>query len=445
MPGRRFLSPEATHHLSDWVRRQASPLSGGTQDFDDVMDLIGDATIVMLGEASHGTAEFYATRARLTQRLISEKGFNLVAIEGDWPDSLGVNRFVKDGPGTALDSLRGFKRYPTWMWRNTVVLSFIDWLRAHNDTLPDETRNVGFYGLDVYSLHASMEAVLRFLRRVDPMAAQVAKERFACFEPFGEDTQQYALQAHYLSQSCEDEVVATLKDLQQRRWRYVSETSSQTVFEAEMNALAVLDAERYYRTMMRSDTQSWNLRDQHMASVLDRLLAHFGPDTKAILWEHNTHIGDFRATGEARSGYLNVGQLVRERYGDLAVAVGFGTHRGTVTASSEWDGIAQFKQVPPARPGSYEDIFHQAGIPNFYLRLKGLDPADMPNAWLYQPQDERAIGVVYFPEREDYGNYLSSRLAERYDAYFFFDESLAVEPLDPGYEPPGLETYPFGQ
>ncbi|HEY9855177.1 MAG TPA: erythromycin esterase family protein [Stenomitos sp.] len=444
MPSRRFLSPEVTLHLSDWVRRRALPLTGRLDDFDDVMDLVGDRSIVMIGEASHGTADFYSTRARLTQRLIAEKGFNLVAIEGDWPDALGVNRFVKGGPGTARDSLRGFRRYPTWMWRNTTVLAFIEWLRAFNDGMGLQRPKVGFYGLDVYSLHASMEAVLRFLRRVDPRAADVARQRFACFEPFGEDTQRYALQAHYLSQSCEDEVVQTLVDLQQRRWRYVSETSSEAVFEAEMNALAVMDAERYYRAMLASDASSWNLRDRHMTTVLERLLAHFGPTTKAVLWEHNTHIGDFRATGEAQDGYLNIGQLVREQYGEQAVAVGFGTHRGTVTCSSEWDGVAEFKRVPPARPGSYEDVFHQSGVPNFYMRLKGLEPRDMPDGWLFQPQDERAIGVVYFPEREDYGNYLSSRLANRYDAYFFFDESLAVEPLDPGPEPPGLETYPMG-
>lgn len=445
MPSRRTLSPEVTLHLFDWVRRRALPLQGGPDDFDDLMDLVGDASIVMLGEASHGTAEFYATRARLTQRLVAEKGFNLVAIEGDWPDSLGVNRFVRGGPGTALDSLRGFRRYPTWMWRNTTVLSFIDWLRAYNDGVASGRDKVGFYGLDVYSLHASMEAVLRFLRRVDPPAAEVARRRFACFEPFGEDTRQYALQAHFLAQSCEDEVVQTLVDLQQRRWRYVSETSSEAVFEAELNALAVLDAEQYYRSMVASDSTSWNLRDRHMATVLDRLLAHFGPSAKAILWEHNTHIGDFRATGEADDGYLNIGQLVREKYGERAVAVGFGTHRGTVTCSSEWDGAAEFKRVPPARPGSYEDVFHRAGVPNLYLRLKGLSPADMPDAWLYRPHGERAIGVVYHPEREAFGNYLSSRLAERYDAYFFFDQSLAVEPLDAGPEPPGLETYPLGQ
>lgn len=444
MTSRRFLSPEATVHQSDWVRRRALPLTGGLNDFDDLMDLVGDARIVMLGEASHGTAEFYATRARFTQRLIAEKGFNLVAIEGDWPDSLGVNRFVKGGPGTAFDSLRGFKRYPTWMWRNTVVLSFIEWLRAFNDGVSDQRPKVGFYGLDVYSLHASMEAVVRFLRRVDPSAAEVAKQRFACFEPFGSDTQRYAVHAHYLDQSCEDEVVQTLLDLQRRRWRYVSETSSEAVFEAELNALAVLDAEHYYRTMMTSDVESWNLRDRHMATVLDKLLAHVGPGAKAVLWEHNTHVGDFRATGEGAHGYLNIGQLVREQYGNDAVAVGFGTHRGTVTCSSEWDGVAEFKRVPPARPGSYEDVFHLSGVRNFYLRLKGLQPIDMPEGWLFQAQDERAIGVVYFPEREAYGNYLASRLAERYDAYFFFDETLAVEPLDPGREPPGLETYPMG-
>lgn len=445
MPSRRLWSPEVTLRRSDWVRRRALPLTGGRSDFDDAMDLVGDARIVMLGEASHGTADFYSARARLTQRLIAEQGFNLVAIEGDWPDSLYVNRYVKGGPGTALDSLRGFRRYPTWMWRNTVVLGFIEWLRGFNEGLDDAQPKVGFYGLDVYSLHASMEAVLRYLRRVDPPAAEIARQRYACFGPFGDDTQRYALHAHFMDQSCEDEVVQTLKDLQARRWRYVGASSSEALFEAELNALAVLDAERYYRAMIQSDATSWNLRDEHMATVLERLLAHSGPTSKAILWEHNTHIGDFRATSEARDGYLNIGQLMRERYGEDAVAVGFGTHRGTVTCSSEWDGPAEFKPVPPARPGSVEDVFHQAGVPSWYMRFKGLEREAMPDGWLFQPQDERAIGVVYHPEREDFGNYLSSRLAERYDAYFFFDETFAVEPLDQGPVPPGLETYPLGQ
>lgn len=429
--------------LPGWVRQHAQPLTGNQSDFDALMELIGDARIVMLGEASHGTSEFYATRARLTQRLIEEKGFNLVAIEGDWPDASEVNRFVRGGAGKALDSLAGFKRFPTWMWRNTVVLGFVEWLRRHNEALAPGVSPVGFYGLDVYSLHASMDAVVRFLDSVDPAAAGIARKRYACFEPFGEDTQQYALSAHFMSRSCEQEVVDTLLEMMQHRWEYALKSSTDAVFEAELNAIAALDAERYYAQMVLGGAVTWNLRDRHMVSTLDRLLEHLGPEAKAILWEHNTHIGDFRATYEGQGGHVNVGQLVRERYGEQAVAVGFGTYRGTVTAASAWDGEAEFKRVPPAREGSYEAIFHAAGVPNFYLDLKHL-PHGAIDSWLYETRDERAIGVVYDPERERFGNYVPSRLADRYDAYLFYDETLAIEPLDPGPEPPGLETYPSG-
>lgn len=432
-----------TTPYAEWIQSHARPLHGAPQDFDAVLDLIGEARIVMLGEATHGTAEFYATRARLTQRLIEDRGFTFVAIEGDWPDASRVNRYVRGGPGTPLDALAGFKRFPTWMWRNTIVLSFVEWLRRYNDRRSFSRPAVGFYGLDLYSLHASMEAVVGFLDRVDPHAAELARRRFACFEPFGEDTQQYALSAHFLSTSCEDEVVAMLVDLMRRRARYAELTSAEETFEAELNAIAVLDAERYYRQMVQGGAVTWNLRDRHMVDTLERLLIQLGSDSKAILWEHNTHIGDFRATYESATGHVNVGQLVREQFGDRSVAVGFGTYRGTVTAASRWDGPAEFKRVPPARPGSYEAMFHDAGLPACYLGMKRLLKWEA-DAWLFQTRDERAIGVVYDPLREAIGNYVPSRLADRYDAYFYFDETLAVEPLDPGPEPPGLETYPSG-
>lgn len=434
------MADRLTATLADWVSANATPLLRTPHDFDPLMDRIGDARIVMLGEASHGTAEFYAIRAQITQRLIVEKGFNMVAIEGDWPDAARVNRFVTgERDGTALDSLAGFKRFPTWMWRNTIVLDFVDWLREHNARDPDHMTH--FYGLDVYSLHASIAEVLRYLEAVDPPAAAQARERYGCFEPF-QDTQTYAMSAHYLAESCEDQVVETLLDLQRRRGDYLKRSSPEAVLDAELNALAALNAERYYRQMVYGGAVTWNLRDHHMVDVLNRLLAHMGPDSKAVLWEHNSHIGDFRATYEGRSGHVNVGQLVREQYGDRTIAVGFGTYQGTVTAASEWDGPHRYMRVPPAREHSYEAIFHAAGMDRFLLDL------DAPllgrgGEWLFQTREERAIGVVYHPERERWGNYVPSRLANRYDAYLFFDETFAVEPLDP-IEPPGLEAYPEG-
>lgn len=436
--GRGHWQPTLTH--ADWVRLSARPMRAIPEDFDDFMAAVGDARIVMLGEASHGTAEFYATRARMTRRLIEEKGFSFVAIEGDWPDSAQVNRFVRGGSGEALEALGGFRRFPIWMWRNTVVLAFVEWLRAWNDRLPPPAR-VGFYGLDLYSLHASIEAVLAFLDRVDPAAAEVARERYACFGPFGDDTQQYALNAHFLAASCEDEVVATLLDLREQRARYAALTSADEAFDAELNATAAANAECYYRQMVVGGPTTWNLRDRHMAATLERLLAHLGPDAKAVVWEHNSHIGDFRATYEGESGHLNVGQLVRDRHGADAFAVGFGTYRGTVTAARAWDAPPEFMRVPPAREDSIEAVFHLARIPSLYLDLRELTRG---GAWLSETRPERAIGVVYHPEREAFGNYVPSRLAERYDAYVFHDETLAVEPLDLGPEPPGLETYPSG-
>lgn len=438
------MADRLTVTLADWVKAHAQPIEGKATDFDALMERIGEARIVMLGEATHGTAEFYAIRAQLTQRLILEKGFSMVAIEGDWPDAARVNRYVtgkpEDGaPETALDALAGFQRFPSWMWRNTVLRDFVDWLHAHNARTPE--RMTRFYGLDLYSLHASIAEVLRYLETVDPPAAAKARERYACFEPF-QDTQDYALSAPYMAESCEDQVVSTLLDLQRRRGDYAKRSSPEAVLDAELNALAALNAERYYRQMIYGGTVTWNLRDHHMMDVLNRLLAHAGPDSKAVLWEHNSHIGDFRATYEGRSGHVNVGQLVREQYGDRSIAVGLGTHRGTVTAASVWDGAHAFMPVPPARTHSYEAIFHEAGMERFYLdldarRLEG------EGQWLFDTREERAIGVVYHPERERWTNYVPSRLASRYDAYLFFDETLAIEPLDP-FEAPGLETYPEG-
>jgi erythromycin esterase-like protein len=438
------MADRLTATLADWVHRNAVPLRGAPEEFDPLLERIGNARIVMLGEASHGTAEFYAARAQLTRRLITERGFTMVAIEGDWPDAARVNRFVT---GTAaegeaknsMEALSGFRRFPTWMWRNTVVLDFVDWLRSHNVLHPE--RMVHFYGLDVYSLHASIAEVLRYLEKVDPPAAALARRRYECFEPF-QDTQTYALSTHYLAENCEDEVVATLLDLQRRRGDYAKRSSPEALLDAELNALAALNAERYYRQMVYGGAVTWNLRDHHMVDVLNRLLQHMGPRSKVVLWEHNSHIGDFRATYEGKSGHVNVGQLLREQFGDNVCAVGFGTHHGTVTAASEWDGPHTFKPVPPARAHSYEAIFHEAELGRFYLDL-GANQLDRGGEWLFATREERAIGVIYHPDRERWGNYVPSQLARRYDAYMFYDETFAVEPLDV-CEPPGLESYPEG-
>lgn len=430
--------------VRDALSRWAQPLGGTEADYDDLIDLIGDARVVMLGEASHGTHEFYAVRAEITKRLIARHGFDFVAIEGDWPDAYRVDRWVKGGPGDARAALEGFKRFPTWMWRNVPVEGFIRWLRAFNDARADGDPRVGFYGLDVYSLHTSMDAVVRYLERVDRAAADQAARHYACLDPFVEDTAAYAWQVHFTDQSCEEEVLRTMLDLRARRAAHVEAIGEEAVFDAEINALAAANAERYYRLMVRGGATTWNLRDRHMVAVLERLLAKHGPRSKAIVWEHNSHIGDFRATHEGAGGYLNVGQLVREAYGAASIAVGFGTHRGTVTCADAWDGPPRYKRVPPAREGSYEHAFVRLDPKAFYLPLARIPHDDPAGAWLRETRGERAIGVVYDPAREAYGNYVPTKLADRYDAYLFFDTSFAVEPLDPGAHEPGLEAYPTG-
>ncbi len=439
-----MASIEVAARVRESLSRWAQPLGGTEADYDDLVGLIGDARVVMLGEASHGTHEFYAVRAEITKRLIARHNFTFVAIEGDWPDTYRVDRWVKGGDGTVRQALEGFKRFPTWMWRNVPVEAFLTWLREFNDAREAEAQRVGFYGLDVYSLHTSMGEVIKFLRKVDPEAADRAARHYACLDPFVEDTSAYAWQVHFTDQSCEDEVVRTMLDLRTSRETHAERGGAEAAFDAELNALAATNAERYYRLMVRGGATTWNLRDRHMMAVLERLLDKHGPRSKAIVWEHNSHIGDFRATHEGQGGYLNVGQLVREKFGPSAIAVGFGSHRGTVTAAHAWDGEPKFMRVPPAREGSYEHAFVRIGPPNFYLPLARIGANDAAGGWLRETRGERAIGVVYDPAREHFGNYVPTRLADRYDAYLFFDSTFAVEPLDPGMHGPGIEGYPTG-
>ncbi len=422
--------------LINAVRETAHPLTGATTDYDPLMQLIGGARFVLLGEATHGTHEFYWARAEITKRLITEKGFVAVAVEADWPDAYRVNRYVRgrSGDPTARDALAGFKRFPIWMWRNTDVLDFIEWLRARNTSLPPDARKTGFYGLDLYSLHASIEAVVSYLEKVDPEAAKRARYRYSCFEHFGEDTQAYGYAAGFnLSKSCEDEVVAQLIELQQHTAEYAKrdgQVAEDEFFYAEQNARLAKDAEEYYRTMFSGRVSSWNLRDRHMAETLEALVAHLereGGGTKVVVWAHNSHVGDARATSMGSQGELNIGQLVRERHGREAVLVGFSTYTGTVTAASDWGAPLERKRVRPALQDSYEALFHQAGLSNFLLPSHNDSKA--ANA-LHGPRLERAIGVIYLPKSERISHYFQARLPEQFDAVLHFDETLAIEPLD---------------
>ena len=440
--------------LADLVRRSAHPLRGASGDYDPLSDLVGDARFVLLGEASHGTHEFYAERARITRRLIEEKGFTAVAVEADWPDAYRVNRYVR-GAGDdaqAVAALGDFRRSPTWMWRNAAVADFLEWLHGHNAAC-SRGEKAGFYGLDLYSLHASIRAVLGYLDKVDPEAARRARYRYACFDHSGEDTQAYGFAASFgLGQSCESEVVAQLIELQRRAGEYArrdGRVAEDEYFYAEQNARLARNAEQYYRSMFQDRDSSWNLRDRHMVETLAELVGHLdrttGGRTKVVVWAHNSHLGDARATEMGEQGEWNVGQLVRERYDDDAVNVGFTTYDGTVTAASDWDAPAERKRVRPALPGSYEALFHDVGLPSFLVALR--DGGELAQA-LRGPRLERAIGVIYRPETERQSHYFHARLTEQFDALIHFDRTEAVEPLDrdSGGEEPGEvpETFPAG-
>ncbi len=433
------------------IRSTLSRLTGAKDDFDSLLHLIGNAHFVLIGEASHGTHEFYATRAEITRRLIVEKGFNAVAVEADWPDAYRINRFVRglSDDSEAVDALSDFKRFPTWMWRNADVLDFIGWLREFNDRIDKDDQKTGFYGLDLYSLYTSIEKVIGYLDKVDPDAARRARHRYACFEHYGEDTQAYGYAATFgLTASCEKEVVSQLVDFRRKAAEYASRDGHippDEAFFAEQNARLVINAERYYRSMFSGRTSSWNLRDQHMAETLNTLADHLRRrarrDAKIVVWEHNSHLGDARATEMGKHGELNVGQLARERHGDDARLIGFTTHSGTVTAASAWDGPAERKQVRPAMEGSYELLFHDFGEENFYLPLRGNEAA-IP---LEDPMLERAIGVIYLPKSERVSHYFFASLPRQFDAVLHYDVTRAVEPLERWereHTPEIPETYP---
>ncbi len=419
------------------ISRALHPLDGGINDYDALMEDIGEASYVLIGEASHGTHEFYRERAHLTRRLLAEKGFHAVAVEADWPDAYRANEYVK-GQGTsrsAVEALAGFERFPAWMWRNTDVVSFLEWLRTYNDSLAPERPKIGFYGLDLYSLSTSIQTVLKLLDETDPPAGQIARARYACFDPYLGNIQKYAYTASLgIKANCREPVVQQLMDLQQARLKPPENDRSEQRelwFNIEQNARLIRNAERYYRTMFAGAIQSWNLRDAHMTEIFQALLAHLreqnGQPPKVVIWAHNSHIGDARATEMGWQGEWNMGQLLRQRYGAQCYAIGFTTYTGTVTAAESWDGLPLQRQVRPALAKSYEQLFHQLDVPDFWLGFNR-DP-DL-GLTLQGPRLERAIGVIYQPGTERQSHYFQTRLSQQFDALIHLDSTRAVEPLD---------------
>ncbi len=450
-----------------------------------IVNWIGDASIVLLGEASHGTHEFYSARAALTRELIERKGFQAVAIEGDWPDAFRVNQYIRGlmtGDGgqrtvgcaqTAAEVLSGFARFPEWMWRNTDVRDFIEWLRRHNETSglapgrpepsaahrPPSTgfrplsAGVGFYGLDLYSLHSSMRTVLAYLDKVDPAAAAAARKSYGCFDHYGADTETYAWATHRQGgASCEDAVVGQLTALHLKRSEFLRIAPAEAYFDAEQNAQLVVNAERYYRTMFEGRISSWNLRDQHMADTTAALLDHLArqawtdePPTvhraparraKLVVWAHNSHVGDARATEMGDRGEHTLGQLLRERFGSEVKLVGFTTYAGAVMAATDWGGQAEVKTVRPALEGSWEKHFHDRGQDFFFLPLQPAIANRQPEIGKTDRRLNRAIGVIYRPETERQSHYFYTTLASQFDAVLHFDRTTAVRPLPAPAVPP---------
>jgi len=428
------------------------PITRAQDDYDSLVDLVGDRRFVLIGEASHGTHDFYAERARITRHLMDKCGFNAVAVEADWPDAYRVNRYVMglSDDADADTALSDFRRFPAWMWRNRDVLAFVEWLRSHNDTQVNPRLKARFYGLDLYSLRASMEAVVRYLDRVDPDEATRARARYSCFDHVGGEGQAYGYALAYSSAiPCENEVVTQLIELRRKADGYLRRdgwVADDEFFFAEQNALVVRDAEEYYQQMYRADVSSWNLRDRHMAATLDSLAEHLNHQlgrAKIVVWEHNSHVGDARSTEMGTHGELNVGQLARQRYADECALIGFTTYGGAVTASTEWGGPAERKRVRPAMIDSHESFLHDANVGRFWLNLGDPTVHDA----MVVPRLERAIGVIYRPDTERRSHYFHARLGEQFDAVIHLDHTEAVEPLertslwDQG-EPP--ETYPTG-
>ena len=425
--------------LADQGQRLAS-VDG--EDVAAVADRFRGARVVLIGEATHGTSEFYRARAALTRRLIERHGFDVVAVEADWPDGTRIDRYVRDrGLGSHPEC--AFARFPTWMWRNAEVASFVDWMRAWNLTQPRE-RRASFHGLDLYAMSSATSAVIDYLEKVDPESAEIARERYSCLTPWQRDPAAYGRSAfRERHRTCEEPVLQMLRDILRNRVDYLAEDPD-AYLDAEGNARLVAAAENYYRTMYYGHVSSWNDRDTHMFETLERVLAAGGPDSKAVVWAHNSHVGNAAATEMGRvRDELNIGQLCRERFGNDAVLIGFGTDRGEVAAATDWDGPMEIKKVRPAHSDSYEALFRDCGVPRLWLDLRGEGKDELRQA-LLRPRLERAIGVIYRPETELVSHYFEASLPEQFDLYIWFDETRAVTPLPTEKKPGVPETYPFG-
>jgi protein-L-isoaspartate(D-aspartate) O-methyltransferase len=428
--------------LSEMIADAAEPLPKlDDLAFGELFDRFAKRRVILLGEASHGTSEFYRARAAVTRRLIEEHGFTIVAVEADWPDAAAADRYVRHRPARP-GAAPPFRRFPTWMWRNTDVDAFLGWMRAHNDNLKAE-RRAGFYGLDLYNMSGSISAVLEYLDKIDPEAAAVARERYGCLTPWQKEPSTYGravLTAGY--RKCEQAVIDQCRELLQRRLEYVAR-DGESFLDAAQNARLIASAERYYRIMYYGGAESWNLRDTHMFETLGHLLDAHGPQSKAVVWAHNSHIGDARYTemGVVREE-LNIGQLCREKFGDQAALIGFGTHTGTVAAASEWGGDMEVKRVRPSHRDSYERLCHDADVPRFLLDL---GQHEALRRRLLEPRLERFIGVIYRPDTELMSHYADASLPQQFDAFIWFDETSAVTPLGPEHSRAGVpDTYPFG-
>jgi erythromycin esterase-like protein len=396
------------------------------QDLDRLLNQIGDSRYVLLGEASHGTSEYYTWRAAISRRLIQEKGFNIIAVEGDWPDAYQLNRYIKGdhtAGKSATEALKNFERWPTWMWANAEIAELAEWLRTHNSTQAADQK-VGFYGLDVYSLWESIESVVAYMDKVDPASAQAARQAYQCFASFRKDEQAYASATMNNAELCKQELMQSLAKVRQMLASRL-QAGDEEAFSVEQNALVAVNAQHYYQQMVRSNAESWNVRDRHMMETINRLMQLHGPQAKIIVWEHNTHVGDARATDMQQEGMVNVGQLVREQHESEGVyIVGFGSHRGSVIAASAWESPMRVMKVPEAQAGSWEAMLHHTAPADKLVMLRELagDPR------FNKPIGHRAIGVVYNPNSER-GNYVPSVMTKRYDAFLFIDETQALHPL----------------
>ncbi len=435
----KFDAEEAVNAL----RHHAQPLET-IDDLDPLIEYIGDAKYVLIGEASHGTHEYYTWRMKITQRLIKEKNFSFISVEGDWPDCSRVNRYVKHYPQSGNSShevLQSFNRWPTWMWGNWEMVAFIDWLKKFNSSLANN-KKIGFYGLDVYSFRESLEAMMVYLKKYDIHAFNTAKKVLNCFESYGDDEgQSYARASAFIPEMCEQAVLDLLIEIRSKISNYNSDVEN--VFSTEQNAIIAVNAERYYRAMIQGGPRSWNIRDNHMVSTIDRLMKFHGDKAKIIIWEHNTHIGDARATDMIGDGMVNVGQLLTEKYAkDGVVAIGFGSYQGTVIAGNNWGDAIRKVTIPQAKVGSWEQLFHQAANgKNKLLMMHHIKDISCLSTHI----GHRAIGVVYNPMRDQLGNYVPSIMPMRYDAFIFLDKTKALYPLhveSNNHQIP--ETYPFG-